>query len=719
MATTANLAVEFERTNFRALLSTNPNYFGNLKTSRFKVVKALSLSTTYEELVCVGFHPQINQLEAVVRIKRNSGYSGGLCAGGSQEYVRFYTSADGGTTWTDQGLAQFTAYDVTHPKPLDQAVTQIASPKRTFCSVENVIKVRAILSWNSPPPPNNPNYHPVWGNVVNASILVEPRRFFSIKDLAELDVKLPKDLPFELPSVQLQIPIPDPLPPIALQRLYAKEKVPEARYLYKAISEFALASPHTMQLLTKDVDQYAILPDAKIDWTKVIKALQSVGDGNQDFEELTCVGYDPTNDALVGVIQVKKSNGYSGKQCSGGSREYVGWWLDWGDGAGWTYSGTTSVRVYDTTRMPTGGLNYAVFEPINTVSKRKNCGQGPVIPKIRAILSWEVAPSTTDPNWAPTWGSCVESTAILTPGALSDLHPILESVGSVAACAIDQATGKTYAPANQPFGAVIPITGFIPNAPDISVPTSDRMKYRIQVRELPGGAWQTVSNSFGIWVTERVGSALPTQYTINQSVDSDGYYTYQEDMNVAGAGWRLVQGRILGYWITAKPMHGLYQIKINAKDPVTNTLFAAQTILCSNGTTRSSVNVYLDEDPPECTLTLTGFSRGGGPVQAAAPCGTFQVGDVLHGTFSVSDEHFGSLSLYVEPAAQANGTTPSPSSRSYPVVPTSGESGSWTLDTRVMEACGYVLRLDVSDRTIEGSGGWDNHVTIGFCLKRP
>lgn len=719
MANAASPAIEFERGQYLALVAVNPNYFGNIKASAFPSVKAVAANTTYEELRCVGFHPQINQLEAVVRIKRTTGYSGSLCSGGSQEYVRFYTSSDGGATWTDEGLAQFTAFDVPHAKPLDQAVVLSISPKRRFCSTENLRLVRAILSWATPPPPNDPNFSPVWGNVVESAILIEPRRLFSIKDLPDLKVQIPKDLPFDIPDFEIDLPIPDPLPPIELQKLYAKTKVPEARYLYKAITDQVSASGKTLQMAKLKPDQLAVLEGVKLDWTKLIKALQNVGDGNKEYEDLSCIGYDPNQDALVGVIRVKKSSGYSGKLCSGGSLEHVAWWLDWGDGTGWTYAGTSSVRVYDIASLPASGLRFAVFQPINSTAKRKACATGPVIPKIRAILSWQTPPSPSDPDWVPTWGDREETTALIPPGVVQDFRPILESVGSVPVCSIDPATGKTYGPLHQPFGGVLTITGIIPNSPDVGTPTADKLRYRIQVRELPGGAWQTVSNSFGIIVTEQIGAALPTQYGMTQSVDANGYYTYQEDMNTTGAGWRLVQNRVLARWITAHPMHGRYQIKVDVIDPVTNTPYSALGLVCPDGPHPSAVTVYLDEVAPTVGLTLTGFSRGGGPVQPAAPCGTFQVGDVLHGTYAVADEHFGSLQLYVEPAAQANGAAPVPNARAYPVVPTTGEDGTWTLNTGAMEACGYVLRLDVRDRTIQGSGGWFSHTSIGFCLKRP
>src|ERR1041384_13305 len=85
-----------ERAQFKALLLGNPNYFGNLPDSKFKPVLQIQGNTTYEQIGCVGFQPQFHRLEAVVFIKQSSGYGGGVCSNGSQEYVRFYLSYDEG-----------------------------------------------------------------------------------------------------------------------------------------------------------------------------------------------------------------------------------------------------------------------------------------------------------------------------------------------------------------------------------------------------------------------------------------------------------------------------------------------------------------------------------------------------------------------------------------------------------------------------------------------
>jgi hypothetical protein len=88
-----------ERNTFKTLLLTNPNYFGNLVSSQFTPVLSISGNTFYEELRCIGYHPQQRRLEGVVYIYQPSGYGTDVCGPGSPEYVRFYLSFDSGATW--------------------------------------------------------------------------------------------------------------------------------------------------------------------------------------------------------------------------------------------------------------------------------------------------------------------------------------------------------------------------------------------------------------------------------------------------------------------------------------------------------------------------------------------------------------------------------------------------------------------------------------------
>jgi hypothetical protein len=107
---------------------------------------------------------------------------------------------------------------------------------------------------------------------------------------------------------------------------------------------------------------------------------------------------------------------------------------------------------------------------------------------------------------------------------------------------------------------------------------------------------------------------------------------------------------------------------------------------------------------------------------------------VLSGTFSAHDpgtssatadfQHYRIASVTIHPPGPANGVTPTtvPAPLGYnpPAILTIGVNGTWTLDTHGMQACGYVLRLDVNDRTIIDAGNANGYYTpdeFGFCLE--
>jgi hypothetical protein len=75
--------------------------------------------------------------------------------------------------------------------------------------------------------------------------------------------------------------------------------------------------------------------------------------------------------------------------------------------------------------------------------------------------------------------------------------------------------------------------------------------------------------------------------------------------------------------------------------------------------------------------------------------------------------------LSVQPPLGGVFTAPVPNPRTWPTVPTTGESGIWRLDTSGMPKCGYTIRLGASDRTIVNSGfvGFGNEAFLGLCLK--
>ena len=233
----SDIKVPTERSQFLFKLLTNPNYFGNIADSSIHPVQVIKSNTTYEELKCVGFSPELSQLEGVVWIKQSGGYDGGICTSGSQEYVSFFLSYDNGVTWLPQGTVNFTVYDVPDPHPLEYAVRLPIQPEEKFCFVANLPLVRAILSWNMPP--TGPNSIPVWGNVIdtrnsNSWILFE----VPLPVLLEAaNVTLPAEVASVVGSgASIKLEAPKALSAAELHDQYAKTDVPPHRFLQSQIT---------------------------------------------------------------------------------------------------------------------------------------------------------------------------------------------------------------------------------------------------------------------------------------------------------------------------------------------------------------------------------------------------------------------------------------------------------------------------------------------------
>ena len=186
--------LEPERQNFKSLILENPNYFGNLEGSVFKPVKPMKGNSSYEDLACAGLQTQLDRLEAVINIKRTAGYGGTICQAGSFEFVRFFVDLHDNGIFTDVGLTSVNVHDIPGAKPLCYAVYLDFTPIRKLCIFENVVKVRAILSWNAVPP-SNPNFVPVWGSVLDAEVQIRPTPFLLLGDvvqqITDAKVKLP------------------------------------------------------------------------------------------------------------------------------------------------------------------------------------------------------------------------------------------------------------------------------------------------------------------------------------------------------------------------------------------------------------------------------------------------------------------------------------------------------------------------------------------------
>lgn len=680
-----------ERGMFRSLLLTNPNYFGNLLSSQFTPVLPLSNNTFYEELACIGYHPQQKRLEGVVYIYQPSGYGGDVCGQGSQEYVRFYLSFDNGTTWVDQGLTSFRAFDIPEGtdggKRLEYAVQLEATLRGQPCDRDPLIRMRAILSWNNPPPPDQPDWTPVWGNMREVAILVEPRRRLVLSDLLDiatikstgLKAMIRPDLPIETGT--------DELSAVQLAEVYKDKGVPVHRFAFKEISNFV--SGRTA--LSAEVFAQ-ILPGIQIDPDLTAKLFPT--DGDISFEELKCIGLDPNSpDTLVGVIHVKKSAGYSGGPCTSGSREYVTFWADFDDNGSFeTCLGTATVRVYDV-NVPPRGIYYAVRLPVDLNAHRQPCKKGPKLVKIRAILSWNSPVPCSNPNRVPTWGNREETVINIAPGASAPAGKIA-ILGGIPVSFIDDATGLTTPnavfatnnlPADNPDGILATPDGRpCPFGGRVTVQGAPLTShsYKVEVRPAGGGAPTTVVTD--LVLTRQDGTTFV--HSANPATLRFNYVDFTQNIN-----------GVLAQWDTTGDAK--WEVKLSTFDS-TGAFVGQDTHF-----------IQLDNTGPQATIEIT---------SGTGDCGKFFIGTTLSGNFVARDEYLHSYSIGILPSVNPAGVgVPSPSSG---VVNTAVAPGNtWTLDTTNMRSCGYVIQIVARDRAIVNSqsGGHGAADSSGFCLEKP
>ena len=705
------------RGRFRALLLANPNYFGTLADTQLQPQLELALDTFYEEIACLGYEPQLRRLEAVVHVKQEGGYGGNICSPGTPEFVRFYLSFDNGASWQDQGMSYFTAYDIPGDKPLEYDVTLHVDPSQLFCFSENLPLVRAILSWNNPPPPNDPAFTPVWGEVEEARIQIAPLQLFNLGDLFEqLNVELPQ--PFQ-PVIDVAAPLtvarPKGLAAAQLHDLYGDTEVEPHRYLFRELQKI-VASP---QLAIEPGFALSAL-GVEIDLAGVIDNLLAT-DGDITFEELKCLGLNPDESALIGTLTLKLSSGYSGGLCTAGSKEYVAFWID--TGAGFSYAGTTSVDVHDIAGIPPEGLQYAVFLPVDLSAYQRPCEQGPVTARVRAVLSWQTPPPPANPNFVPTWGNREETLIHIKPGpTVEDEVPFLSAVGDIPEASIG-ADGKAdgtaihtgFIASDSPFGGLITIAGHISNP----VPG---LKYRVMRKPqgAPDSTYVPVTNEPGglsliVNTWDPVNGWLQTPTVVH--ADALGYYPFEDYSSNHS-----VEGDIVMRWFSTDGEDGQgFDLRIDLSvdgNP-------------ANDVHSNVVTVLVDNTPPTAELEID--------LGTGVQCADFNAGDTFNGTYTATDTHFRSFSFEIQPSGPPNdpphGVLPAPPSGTSvfyagAIADPGVSGGTYSLNTGAnpgppptgpMDPCGYALILHAYDRTNVNSGGGSHHAqaSVGFCLRMP
>jgi hypothetical protein len=686
------LAPEQARQNLHLLLLANPNYFGNLQKSDLVPVVNIAADTNYEELGCVGYSATLGRLEAVVSIKQATGYGGGICTSGSQEYVRFYLSFDGGATWQDQGCAGFTVFDIPGPKPLEYVAALPISPPQSLCFFDNLPKVRAILSWNLMPPASTPDFVPIWGNVANVTIQIPGTEFIILGDLLDqAKLKLPDNLAGLVDSSQaVAVAPPKPLSPAQLAEAYKGTTVPPHRSFYSSVlagsAANALASA-PLALSAKNA-----LAGLKLDTSAIVGSIIATS-GDTAYEQLDCVGLDLNRSAVAGVVNVKLSSGYSGGPCTAGSTEYVAFWVNWG--SGFQYVGTASFATHDFAAIPAEGLDYAVAFPINLASEMQPCAAGAKTATIRGILSWETAPPPTNPDYIPVWGNRLDALVQIPAGQpFVQGTPDIAIIGGIGVGSIDwqgltvnpgmttpnalfALTGTAADPwissRQCPFGGLIVIQG-LPSAGS---------KYRVWAQQMGAPTPTPVTNSVYVTNWLGVGSWVPPGL--------DGFFTYLDtSQNVDNN---------LAYWYSSGDSPWYVWLEIADS---TDTVFGSTPFYL----------IQLDNTKPAAEIHI----------DSGGDCKQFALDTTIDGHFVATDLHFGAFSMVTTPQTLTpppnEPTTANPATSPTPPWP----GAAWSLNTEnpdAMPPCGYVIELWVYDNAIVGSGPNShnsNYADVGFCL---
>lgn len=682
-------AYPLERERFKSLILSNPNYFGNLSESQFKSKLSISGNTHYEELVCVGYHPQESRLEGVVYIYETSGYGTDICGSGTPEYVRFYLSFDNGATWDDQGITSFQAFNIPKgtegSKRLEYAVSLPVDLNQRLCITNLLIKMRAILSWNNIPPANQPNWTPIWGNVQEVTIQVQPRHFFFPPEIFEVAKIKVNPVLQQLINPEVAIPIEaKDLEVNELDSLYAKKGIPVHRFAFKELMSFASGkTPLNSESFL------SIFPNVQID-PNIGDLLFPKTDGDTSYEELKCVGLDPNSpNTLVGIIQLKKSSGYSGGPCTNGSTEYVTFWADFdGNGSFETCLGTAKVQVYDLNNIPPEGVYYAARLPVNLSSFRQPCKEGPKVVNIRATLSWNVAVPCSDPNYIPTWGNREETLIHIAPlaGAPAGQIAIL---GGIPVSMIDNVIAHTHSGLTTP-AAVFATNNMPPDSLGRPCPFAGRVtvqgfpllghSYKVEV--IPAGGGVPVPVVKDLVLTRFDGSTYV--YSADTNTGRFAYRPFQENVNSVLAQWDSTGDE---KWVVKLTTFDSGGVQVGIDEHL----------------------IQLDNTWPDAFIEIT---------SGTGNCGKFDIGTVLAGNFIARDLHFARYSITVEPAVNPAGVgVPSPNAGIVETAPAPGNA--WTLDTTGMKSCGYIIRIVAVDLAIIDSQSTGHRIpdSAGFCLK--
>ena len=662
-------------------------------------IKQVSNITHWEQLTCAGYNPYYQRLEAVVNIKQPTGYNGNLCSAGSYEYVRFFVDFKDDAGFQDMGYSNFKVCDISDDPPGPQHplcystflfIDDTKHRKFLTCNKAVIPTLRAVLSWNTVPSAD-PNQSPQYGNHLDADIQLARKKLIIWKDIVDITkIKNFDNLIDPTTEIKLAEPVAEKAETIYNLNLAAK--VPELRTFYSTIgSKLNVAMDFSKANSILDVKDFDKL---NIDLNNFYEFFNNWDKkANVSFEEATCVGLNTLTDRLSAIIHIKRPSGFNGNLCTKGSREHVAFWADWNnDGVFDEYLGTVSLVVHDISNIPAGGLYYSVQMPMNVKDRLKKCST-PNIIRIRAVLSWEALPSTTDPEALNHWGNRKDVIVQLRPAFIfgTGINAAIHYVGNVDRYAIDPGThlynsGSASIYTNRPWGGVISFNGIIDRAGFGGI-----TKYRLLVKPqfAPDSSYQPVSTSetFSLDDIFTVPGPFPDPQT-----DPEGWFVYKQNPNIGLYN----TNNYLASWNTASSPDGVYTIRFVHTNEFSTEVIRDQfsIVVCNRGmsislTANTSVDVTKDLD-----LVIDG-----------GDCHSYTPKEPgITGHLRALHPYFAWWELVLEPASHTHSTKPVPELRIHSSILDNGdENAEWHLDTSPLDPCGYTVSLHARSRVILNS----------------
>jgi hypothetical protein len=134
-------------------------------------------STEYEQLNSIGLDANTGWLTGVLMVKQRSGYSGGPSTAGSREYVAIWV--DWGSGFQYEGTTSVAVHDFSS-LPASGLEYKVILPVDVLAETQpgnkgaTRVKVRVVLSWNTPPSTTDPCAPVIWGNSLDGLILIPP-----------------------------------------------------------------------------------------------------------------------------------------------------------------------------------------------------------------------------------------------------------------------------------------------------------------------------------------------------------------------------------------------------------------------------------------------------------------------------------------------------------------------------------------------------------------